>query len=233
MTITWFFSVFICYCYKETILFKIIQSTHNISMSNTLTHYFIFTDVSEIFYVYLKLIIFVSNQILLLVFFYHLLMFLSFGLYTKEYLRFRNFLIFFLVSLIISFLFLFNVLLPFTWNFFVHFYENNNSSVNFVSFFFEAKIIEYLFFFTGLYYVCFFSSQILLITLLFINYFSIELVSVYKFRKLFYLVFVCFSTFITPPDVLSQLFLSFCFIMVYELLILLRCLSNVFNKEAS
>mgnify|MGYP003449326516 FL=1 len=88
--ITWLFTIFVCYLYKEVILFFILNSTHVFVFTSTienqnLSHYFIFTDVTEIFYVYLNLILFISNQIFFFSFFYHFLMFLSPGLYKFEH----------------------------------------------------------------------------------------------------------------------------------------------------
>ena len=56
-----------------------------INSSNYAEQYFIFTGISEIFYVYLQLTFFVSNQITLLMLLYHSLIFLSSGLYKSEY----------------------------------------------------------------------------------------------------------------------------------------------------
>lgn len=43
-----------------------------------------------------------------------------------------------------------------------------------------------------------------------------------KFRKLFYLIFVVFSTIVTPPDVLSQICISGILIVIYECIIILK-----------
>ena len=56
---TWLSLLVICYHFKEPLLFTFIDSN---KYYNTVP-YFIFTNVDEIFYVYLRLIFFVANQI--------------------------------------------------------------------------------------------------------------------------------------------------------------------------
>ena len=53
--------------------------------------YFIFTNVDEIFYVYLRLIVFIANQITILMLLYHSLMFLTLGLYHSEYINLNQY----------------------------------------------------------------------------------------------------------------------------------------------
>ena len=66
----WVFTATISYFYKETVLFLLIKPINSILI------YFIFTSITEILSTYLKLIYFLSNQIFLICFVYHILMFL-------------------------------------------------------------------------------------------------------------------------------------------------------------
>jgi Sec-independent protein secretion pathway component TatC len=90
--LTWISTIFACYFYKEIILFYILNSTNGNKIEYTVMNYFIFTDVTEIFQIYMQLIFFISNQIILIYFFYHYLIFLSSGLYTFEYKKLYLFL---------------------------------------------------------------------------------------------------------------------------------------------
>jgi hypothetical protein len=61
LIVTWLFTLFMCYLYKEVILFFILTSTHFFQSTfenQTEFNYFIFTDVTEIFYVYIDLVVF-------------------------------------------------------------------------------------------------------------------------------------------------------------------------------
>ena len=81
--ITWLSCLSMSYAYKEAILFTIISS-NNIFIGIMDKPYFIFTNVTEIFYLYLELTLFISNQISLIGILYQILMFLSLGLYKIE-----------------------------------------------------------------------------------------------------------------------------------------------------
>jgi Sec-independent protein secretion pathway component TatC len=62
-----------------------------------------------------------------------------------------------------------------------------------------------------------------LLTLI-INYASEQKETIQSLRKLFYFVFIIFSTLTTPPDVASQIIMSFSLIIMYELLIFVKYL---------
>ena len=211
----WVVTLITCYFYKETILFILINS------SNYAEKYFIFTDIGEIFYVYLQLTFFISNQMTLLMVFYHSLIFLSSGLYESEYEKLQLAFKVYIISWICSILLLNKIILPVSWNFFLSFQEAEG-----ISFFFEAKIIEYLNYFTNLYYVCFLNCQLLAVITLLLNNYSRNVNRIRKFRKLFYIIFVIFSTLTTPPDIISQVLMSASLITFYEILLFLNILKT-------
>ena len=77
-------TVFItCYHYKEVILFLLIYNNSKLYSLNDV--YFIFTNITDLFSMYFSLSYFVSNQIFVLVFSYHIVVFLSPGLFKFEY----------------------------------------------------------------------------------------------------------------------------------------------------
>lgn len=216
LAISWIFASIICYSYKETILFLLINSSNHLSALN-IEPYFIFTDISEIFYVYVQLTFFISNQIAVIMIFYHSLLFLSSGLYHFEYKKLQSAFKIFVFSWLSSIILLNKFLIPFSWAFFLSFQQTDT-----LSFFFEAKIVEYFNYFTNLYYICLINCQVLTVITLFLNNISTDLKKVRKFRKLFYLVFVIFSTLTTPPDIISQIVMSTSLIVIYEILLFLR-----------
>jgi sec-independent protein translocase protein TatC len=222
LVFTWFSVLAICYLYKEIILFILINSS-NYFNSLTTKPYFIFTNVSEVFYVYLELIFFISNQTVLLMFFYHTLMFLSLGLYKFEFIKLRFAFQFFLLAWGISVFLLYKFVIPYSWAFFLSFQQNENTTQS-ISFFFEAKIVEYFNYFTSSYYICLINCQFLALLTLLLTNISEKLNKIKTFRKLFYFVFVIFSTLTTPPDIISQMILSITLISIYEILIFLKYL---------
>ena len=56
-------TLFVCYLYKETVLFLLVQPNSFMTNSNSKMFYFIFTNVTEIFSVYIQLIKFVCFQV--------------------------------------------------------------------------------------------------------------------------------------------------------------------------
>jgi sec-independent protein translocase protein TatC len=222
LIMTWLFTLFTCYFYKEVILFFILNSTSFFQSpfeNQTEYNYFIFTDVTEIFYVYIDLILFISNQVVLFNFFYHFLMFLSPSLYKSEY---NNLYFFIRISFLIYILSVIAVnvfLLPLSWNFFLNFQSND---FNLIPIFFEAKISEYLIYYINLYSLCLLNSQFSLLMLIYINSLSKNVLEIKKLRKFFYFLFFVISTVVTPPDVISQLCFSFILICIYETIIFLK-----------
>jgi len=213
-------NVFIIYFYKEILLFLIIKSSN----FNLYTFYFIFTDVTEIFKIYFKMILFLSIQIFLLMSIYHCFLFLSPALFVFEYIKFKIFIKIIFCMWLLNILFSHNFIIPITWNFFFNFHN----SINFNSFVihFEAKLSEYFNFYTTLYYLSLLYFYFLVLLLLLLNFISSKTCDFKKFRKLYYLIFFFFSTLISPPDILSQFILSFLLITIHEFMIFSLILKN-------
>lgn len=216
----WLFCLNICYYYKEIILFILVNSNDSFLKLNN-KPYFIFTNVTEIFYVYFELVLFIANQIAIITLIYQVLMFLALGLYQFEFTKLKLAFQIFIITWLFSSFLLLNIIVPFSWNFFLSFQENvtNSQSINL---FFEAKLSEYLQYFVSLYYVCLVNCQFLAILVITLTNLSEKLKKTKTFRKLFYLIFVVFSTIITPPDIFSQISISIVLVLLYEFLILLR-----------
>ena len=225
LSLTWVSTLLICYFYKEVLLFICLKPSF---YNNNFIFYFIFTDIKEIFSVYFKLIFFLSNQVLMFYLIFHILAFIALGLYKFEYrylkLVFYTSIVFWLFSLII-----FNkILFPISLNFFLSF--QLLTSFKSLNLHFEAKLSEYLNFYTMFYYICTFYCQIFVILVFFFDYINTDLKLIKRFRKIFYYLFVFFSTLVTPPDVISQLLFSICLICIYELLIFINISVLIFKK---
>ena len=214
---TWVSLLIVCYDFKEPLLFTFIDSN---KYYNNMP-YFIFTNVDEIFYVYLRLILFIANQITIIMALYHGLMFLTLGLYYSEYKQLKLILKIFIITWLCSIILLRKIIMPFSWSFFLSFQETNNH-LQPASFFFEARILEYFDYFTNFYYLCVMNCQLLTLSVLFLNKISKETGTIKTFRKLFYLVFILFSTITTPPDIFSQIIMSTSLILIYEILVFLK-----------
>lgn len=217
MVIAWIFSLTICYSYKEAILFITINSNSMIIPFKT-KPYFIFTSLTEVFYVHLELSLFIANQITIFYLCYQLLMFLTLGLYHSEFQKLKLAIQIFFVFWLISNILLHEILIPLSWIFFLGF-QNSLNLTQPIPFFFEAKLIEYYYYFTNVYYMSLISCQFLAILILVLFNLNENLKK--TLRKLFYIVFLIFSTLITPPDVISQILITISLIIMYESLIVL------------
>lgn len=219
LMICWVLLIVTCYFYKEILLVLVIKSTS----FNNLKVYFIFTDVKELFNVYIKLICFISNQFFFILLLYHLFLFLCFGLYKLEYIRLKNILknmfFYWFLNIILSYKFI----IPFSWFFFLGFQQNQNfsTSTDLIPFFFEAKISEYFDFFTQLYVTCLICFQFLCFSVFILNevFTKINVLKIKFLRKWFYFIFLLLSTIITPPDILNQVVTTGFLIFCYELII--------------
>ena len=224
LTITWLSLLTICYYCKEPLLFVFINSNKYYT-ELTPIQYFIFTDVGEVFYVYLYLVFFIANQITILMLLYHILMFMTLGLYQSEYLQLQYAFKIFVLTWLGSLILLKEFVVPYSWSFFLSF-QKTNETLQPISFFFEARISEYLTYFQNLYYVCLLNCQVFAILTFLLKSISNTTETIKTFRKLFYFVFIIFSTLTTPPDIISQVLMSCSLIVIYELLIFLRYLKT-------
>jgi len=134
---TWLSLIIVCYHFKEPLLFVFINSNQ---YCNNLP-YFIFTNVGEIFQVYLCLTFFVANQITILMVFYHSLMFLTLSLYYSEYIQLKLISKIFIFTWSCSVVLLTKLVVPFTWSFFLSFQETN-SYLQPTSFFLKPKLLN-------------------------------------------------------------------------------------------
>lgn len=218
-------TITILYYYKEVILFLIVQPKWKTSTEISL-YYFIFTDVTEIFSVYIQLILFISFQIFMLFFFYQLYIFLIPALFKLEYFYFKSFIKIISLTWFFSLIISNYYIIPFSWDFFLSFQHliiDKSFNIHF-----EAKLNEYFSFYISFYYICFFYFQFSVLLFFCLQYVNKDLKNIKKFRKLYYFCFVLLSTFLCP-DFLTQLLLSVILIFCYEVLLLLF-LFNFYKK---
>jgi sec-independent protein translocase protein TatC len=231
--LAWAIAIFVGYIYKETLLFLILKPTLNYANKETI--YFIFTDVTEVFSVYFKIIMFLGNHVILFFTLYHFTLFLYLGLSKKEYQTLNFILKLTGIIFLISTIFFYKILLPISWQFFLSF--QSFSLLQSIDLYFESKLNEYLNFYMTTYFICLFYCQVFVLLILFLNYLKANLEKIKYYRKVLYCSFIVVSTLITPPDVISQLVLSFSMIIVYEFLLwVLICqtsLTNLKNKPIS
>lgn len=221
--LSWISTFYICYLYKEILLFIFIKPSLIKYTINNL--YFITTNITEIFSTYINLASFTSNQTCLLFCGYHFFKFIMPGLYKFEKNIFQQMYIFFLILWIFSLISLYYLIFPYCWNFFLNFQENiyNNQ----LHLYFEAKLSEYLSFFMLLLKLSTLNCQILALLFIYINSIKNNLIIIKKYKKMIYFFIFFTATLITPPDVFSQLILGIFIISFYETIIILMIVKNI------
>jgi len=100
-----------------------------------------------------------------------------------------------------------------------------------LTFYFEAKLNEYLAFYKSIYFLCNLLCQVMILFCVLLDLFKTNLLIIKKLRKLFYFVFFIFSTFITPPEVTYQLTVSISIIVLYELITVYLILKTEFANS--
>jgi len=214
--LTWFSTLIICYLYKEIVLFLFVKPSLIFFEKNSL--YFIFTNLTEIFSTYIQISYFIANQIIFIFILYHLIIFITPGLYYFEYKNLKNIFKINIFFWIMSILILNILILPISCQFFLSYQKTiNNLTLNF---YFEAKINEYLKFYILSYYLCNLNFQFFVFFFICFNYIKKNLQLLKRIRKSFYFLFFLLATTLTPPDIYSQLFISLNTIIFYEISII-------------
>ena len=124
---SWFFLLFICFFYKETLLYIIIKPSF---IFHTNHFYFIFTHLSELFFNYMHLIFFTSFQIIYFFIIFQIFSFFSPGMYMYEKTIVKFIIYFSFFFWFFSFLILYHIILPWSWQFFLNFQKNYLKIVN-------------------------------------------------------------------------------------------------------
>lgn len=193
-------SLILLYIYKNDIIFITIIP---ILLKNNLLDYFIFTEPREIlfFYIYscLNFLLFIFVPYLVIIFFDYI----KTASYNKEWhylqlLKYKLLICYFSVNILTFF-----IGLPIFWEFFASF---QNTSKLF-SFFLELSALNYFYYFNSIFILTNFLQGLLIISFLFFIRKGILTVIINK--SYIYLLFLLFSTLVTPPDLLLQILL-FC-----------------------
>lgn len=177
----------------------------------------IFTDLSEAFWGHLRVASFFALLMSYPCVCYQLYRFIAPGLYVEELYLARFILFLSPVFLILGCLFLYYIIIPNAWAFFIG-YEQKFAALP-VSF--EAKISEYLDFFIGLMFVFGGAFQLpIIISIMCIMGFVTSSSLRNRRRAVIVLLFVVGAVF-TPPDVFSQIALAIPLVLLYEFSILI------------
>lgn len=216
---TWLYLISLNYYYKEVLYFFII----NDAINDNLNFYFVYTNITELFLVYIKLIQFLSFQIINFYLMFNTLTFFKPASYKKEFMFIERSLYIYIISWLINFWLIVALIFPNIWAFFLSY--NNFIFLNL--FHLEIKISSYFEFFISVYnFFLIYFYIIMIIGVVLFNNFKIAK-SLIKYRKcIYYLILI----FLTPLDFIIQFFILVLFIVVLEFLFFFILIKIVFLK---
>jgi sec-independent protein translocase protein TatC len=207
------FAALISYIYKESIGAVLIDPLLKIKLSNTKV---IYTSITEAFLTYLELSLFVASLVTIPFLSYQIYCFTAPGLYKNERAVAKILFILAPCLFICACLFVYFLVIPNAWNFFLSF-----DAIGSVSVLFEAKISEYLGFVIKL-MIAFgvaFELPVILIILFLLKIISLQ--GMIKKRRISIVVNFILAGILTPPDILSQFMLAIPMCLLYESAILI------------
>jgi sec-independent protein translocase protein TatC len=211
-------TVFVCSWYKNVLMFLL---TYNILSSNSGSKlsgvdYIIYTHPSELFTIYTTIILYLAGALSFLQILWSSLDFLKSSLTIKEYLHLLKFFRFLSLSMCFSNLVCLSILFPRFWVFLESF---NNSTIlgKDIHLFLELRIQDY-FLFLGdfLYLMNIFSFFFFCVCFSFKFY---ELKRLLRWKKFFIVTNIMFATFLSPPDLYSQISILMTLTILLELVV--------------
>ncbi len=224
--IAWFFTMIVCYYFKETLLFLVLKPS--LSFVKNSSFFFLTTNIAEVFMTYLQLCYFISNQIIVLFLLYHIFIYIANGLYISEYLYLKTFIFISISSFVLLVLSFNNFIFPTSWFFFLKF-QTASVFEGFI-FHFEIKLNEYINFYISTYAICCLAYLLALLFYISLSTFKLNLFVFKSVRKILYFTFCTFASLITPPEVVYQLITSICIIIIYEILVFYAVLKLKSNE---
>ena len=213
-----FFLFTICYFYCNELIYILIKPLLSLKDSN----YFIFTDITEIFFIKILLSFVISTIVTLIYNIIQFWFFFSPGLYKQENIKIIKGISFYIIYLLFIINFIYTYFIPNAWNFFITF--DNNPFPFLYNIYLEPRIYDYIIFFIQMLLLTIFLFQYPFILFLLFKIIKIE--NIIKYRNFFYLKIIIICSLITPPDLWSQIITSLIFIFFMELFILIYFLQK-------
>lgn len=202
-------TIIFCYLYSDSIIYVLVNPIL-IKMSS---QRFIFTSLKEIFFLYLNFSFLMGILLTIPVIIIQFLFFLLNGLYTYEFKLILKFMVLSVIFFTFGILIGYKLIIPNAWNFFLEFEGNNNL----FPLHFEAKLNNYIFFILNVLLAIIICFQIPVLIFLLLSLHIFKNNFIFKNRKLMVVICIIIGTFISSPDIFSQLFIILIFILMYEI----------------
>jgi sec-independent protein translocase protein TatC len=207
--------------YRYYIIYLLLDTYPKLKESST--KYFILTSVTELFDVFLNTWLFITSYVLYYFMYYHIVSFMSLGLYRKEYENLKKLFVFSLFLWLVSTNLFLRILLPLTYEFFFEFRKESDCK-NF-KLYLEPKLDTYIDFTLNIYLQSYVTFQLFSVFVFLFEYAKTK-EFVAKFKKIIYIKTLIIATIITPPDIWSQITLYAFLIISIETYLLIDIFGN-------
>lgn len=224
---SYFFNFIISFYYIKEALFISVKPLLNINKNSEFS-YFIFTDMVDVLFVYIKISFIISIVCVIPFIFIQVWFFLLGGLFNYE----KFFLFFILIFSVCLFsgvvLFLYNFMIPFIWFFFVNFELTSINSL--FGIYYEARINDYIDFMFYIFFIFCCLLQLPVIMVFLIYYKVVNIKFFIDYRKYFIITMFILGGVFSPPDIFSQLLFSSQVLILFELVIIFVLLFDNYKK---
>lgn len=214
----------VLYTNKETLLFVYLKPYFMLHNSTLYCH-FITTNVTEIFNSYIKTILHLNLIITLFLVIFHCIIFVKPGLYSSEIKKINCMQKFFIKACLGYSFLCYNIIFPQFWEFFTFNWADRTELKWTV--YFEPKLAEYIIIFTKFLNYNIVVSFITVFFVVYLNNKKAVKKTIKKKRKIMIFFIFIFTACITPPDVISQIYLGVGGIIILETTIF----STVYNNQ--
>lgn len=216
------FCLLLCCCYLNyNIIFTFFDyNFRNLlnGCNNTLLNYYIYTHPFELYYTQLIVSFQIALYCIIPYFAWQLFDFMKTALYQTENKILKSLYYRFLCFFLCSYYLFYTKVIP------LFFVLLDNTKTVYLSslyqIFFELKVQDFIIFILYLNNLVIIILFFLFLLIYLINFFELRYLIIYK--KILYFSIIIFSTFISPPDIFSQIILLFVLIFTLELIIFIK-----------
>lgn len=215
------FCVVFCFCYyfSDKIYGFLLVPLIDLEGSNS-EFSLIYTDLTEAFFVYLKVAVMSALLFSSPIFIWQFYMFLAPGLYKNE----KDILLPYLIATPLLFVFgaavAYYYIFPLAWKFFIAF-ENSSPTAGTIPIEFMPSVSEYLDLVIQLMFAFGTAFQVPILLTLMAKAGIITTIDLINKRRVAIVIIFIVAAFLTPPDVLSQIGLAIPMMILYEVSILI------------
>lgn len=210
-------SFILSYIYSEEYLYCLSKPLISVSGDNNIRG-LIFTHMTEAFFTTIVTSLCISLIVTLPFIFYNLWLFMIPGLVPEERSRFRNKILLFLIIFFFAVVTCYFEFIPYMCSFFLGF-EVANADVPFFNVRLEAKIYDYVLLVLRVMVTAGLLSLLPITILVLFEHGLVCGKKLSSYRSLAFVLSFLFGGFLSPPDIISQLYMALILIILYEIAI--------------